>query len=536
MVIALYLRLSESDGDLGVDGKDESNSIENQRMLLQNYIEDRDDLEGEIVEYVDDGYSGTNFNRPSFKRMVEDAKKGSIQLIIVKDLSRLGRDYILAGDYIEQIFPMLNVRFIAVNNNYDSQKYTGGSMGFDMAVSNLINTFYSRDLSKKMKAANKTRWQNGQSTSGSAPFGYVKSKEEKGKWEIDPEAAEIVRLIFNKAVEGNNTTEIAAFLNENQYPIPLVYNETHQNWKLAEFRTKEEERLWDCSKVRTILLRYEYTGAMVMGRHKVLFLGSGRTVKQPESEWTIVEGIHPPIVTHDVYEQAGMVIKTQKGKRYSIDQTYPLKGKVFCGNCHRRLSYAVTTYKEVFCCRAGKQIGKYSNCCKDEYEMRHIETVVMRSLKDLIATLEWLGVKAGNLAKENMTRSKARQKNAKLEIEKLNAEKIRLYERYAEQLITKEAYLQRKKELAEQISLLEDTEREQQDEFNKQSELWETATDLISLAKGFAGEEKISRRIVEAFVFRVKVHNKEKIEIEFLFENEIQKLMESVQGEIKQTA
>ncbi|MCB5715055.1 hypothetical protein [Lactonifactor longoviformis] len=168
--------------------------------------------------------------------------------------------------------------------------------------------------------------------------------------------------------------------------------------------------------------------------------------------------------------------------------------------------------------------------------MRHIEAVVMRSLKDLIATLEWLGVKAGNLAKENMSRSKVRQKNAKLEKEKLNAEKIRLYERYAEQLITKEVYLQRKLELTDQISLLEETEREQQTEFDKQSDLWETATDLTSLAKGFAGEEKISRKIVEAFVFRVKVHNKEKIEIEFLFENEIQKLMESLQDEIKQTA
>ena len=141
MSIAIYLRLSQSDGDLGVDGKDESNSIENQRMLLQEYVEARDDLEGEIVEYVDDGYSGTNFNRPSFKRMIEDAKKGLIRVILVKDLSRLGRDYITAGDYIEQIFPLLQVRFIAVNNNYDSNKFSGGTMGFDMAVSNLITTF-----------------------------------------------------------------------------------------------------------------------------------------------------------------------------------------------------------------------------------------------------------------------------------------------------------------------------------------------------------------------------------------------------------
>ena len=171
MGIAKYLRLSESDGDLGVDGKDESNSIENQRLLLDNFIEARDDLEGEVYEYVDDGFSGTNFDRPSFKRMIEDAKKGKINCIIVKDLSRLGRDYILAGDYIEQIFPMLQVRFIAVNNSYDSAKTTGQNASFDVAISNLINTFYSRDLSKKMKAANKVRWKNGVSTASHAPFG-----------------------------------------------------------------------------------------------------------------------------------------------------------------------------------------------------------------------------------------------------------------------------------------------------------------------------------------------------------------------------
>lgn len=150
MGIAKYLRLSESDGDLGVDGKDESNSIENQRLLLDSFIEGRDDLDGEVYEYVDDGFSGTNFDRPSFKRMIEDAKKGKINCIIVKDLSRLGRDYIVAGDYIEQIFPMLQVRFIAVNNNYDSVKTIGQNAGFDVAISNLINTFYSREDRKSV--------------------------------------------------------------------------------------------------------------------------------------------------------------------------------------------------------------------------------------------------------------------------------------------------------------------------------------------------------------------------------------------------
>lgn len=137
--IAIYLRLSLADGDLKKGSKDESNSIENQRMLLHDYIGKQEDLFGEIVEYVDDGYTGTNFNRPAFQKMIVDLKQGDIKVIMVKDLSRLGRDYIGVGDYIEQIFPLMGVRFIAVNNSFDSMKLNNGTPGIEVAVSNLVN-------------------------------------------------------------------------------------------------------------------------------------------------------------------------------------------------------------------------------------------------------------------------------------------------------------------------------------------------------------------------------------------------------------
>ena len=158
MSLAFYLRLSIADGDLKEGEKDESNSIENQRELLRRYVEINDDLDGDVTEYVDDGYTGTNFNRPAFRQMIEDAKKGKIDTILTKDLSRLGRDYIGVGDYLEQIFPVLGIRYIAVNSNYDSKIYSGTTMGLDMQVSNLINHLYSRDISKKVKSAVRTKW------------------------------------------------------------------------------------------------------------------------------------------------------------------------------------------------------------------------------------------------------------------------------------------------------------------------------------------------------------------------------------------
>ena len=166
MKIAFYLRLSVADGDLGKNDKDESNSIENQRILLQTYLKAKELSENDIAEYIDDGYSGLNFDRPAFQRMIEDAKQGKIDTILVKDLSRLGRDYICVGDYLEQIFPVLGIRFIAVNTNYDSNQFLGKTMGLEMSIGNLINTLYSKDLSKKYKTAIQTKWKQGISTSG----------------------------------------------------------------------------------------------------------------------------------------------------------------------------------------------------------------------------------------------------------------------------------------------------------------------------------------------------------------------------------
>ena len=212
--IAIYLRLSLADGDLKKGSKDESNSIENQRMLLHDYIGKQEDLFGEIVEYVDDGYTGTNFNRPAFQKMIVDLKQGDIKVIMVKDLSRLGRDYIGVGDYIEQIFPLMGVRFIAVNNSFDSMKLNNGTPGIEVAVSNLVNNMYSRDIAKKIRAALETNWKNGKATCTNVPFGYVWNKKGGQRWEIDPEAAPCVKKVFELALSGRNTTQIAYGMNE----------------------------------------------------------------------------------------------------------------------------------------------------------------------------------------------------------------------------------------------------------------------------------------------------------------------------------
>lgn len=528
-MIAFYLRLSESDGDLGIDGKNESNSIENQRLFLNTFFEAREDLEGETVEYVDDGYSGTNFDRPAFKRMIEDAKKGIIKIIIVKDLSRLGRDYIVAGDYIEQIFPLLRVRFIAVNNGYDSFKYTSGTMGFDMAVSNLINTFYSRDLSKKLKAANKVRWEKGINTSGRAAFGYLVDSERKGKWKIDPEAAEIVRYIFDLALEGKGTAQIAYHLNEKKYPTPSIYNAIKKKWKMAEIVTTDSERLWSYNMVLEILRRYEYTGALVIGRRKSIFVGDKRGVRQPWEKVTVVENVNEPIVSLEEFEQASLVIKSKQKPDFIIEQSYPLKGRVRCGNCRNSLCYNAAGLEETLYCGHSRSIGKHSRCCKEDYSMKRIEALVMHSLEEMIHTFLWLGDKAEKKTRNNMIMAKKHAKEEQAQLDTLKADKIRQYELYAEDKITKEAYLRRKQELIRKIEDLETEIKADTEEVKTQNELRKTAIHMTSIAGKYDGEQKLSRGMVEAFIKNVYVYDKEHIEITYLFEDEIKKLLGQVQ-------
>ena len=193
-MIAAYQRISRADGDLGKDGKDKSNSIENQKELIQRYISCKESLQNvPVMDFVDDGYTGSNFDRPGFQQMMDGVRNGKIDTIIVKDLSRFGRDYIGVGEYMEQIFPLLGVRLIAINDNYDSNNYKGTTLGMDVVVSNLVNTMYCRDAGKKLRTANQVKWRKGITTASAAPFGYQFDPDKKGAFIIDLPAAKIVR-------------------------------------------------------------------------------------------------------------------------------------------------------------------------------------------------------------------------------------------------------------------------------------------------------------------------------------------------------
>lgn len=249
---ALYIRLSLEDGDVDGVTKAESNSVNAQRHLLSEFYANQEEFQNiPSLEYVDDGYSGTNFNRPAFRRMMEDASAGRIGIIVVKDFSRFGRDDLEVGNYLEKILPLLGVRFISVNDGFDSENYSGITGGMNVALKNMLNAMYSRDLSKKVRSAMTTHAQKGEYMPAFPPYGYLKDSENKHHLIVDPEAAAIVKLVFTMAADGKTKGQIAKYLNENNVMTCREY--MHQKGVRLHGENEKAKKLWSVTTISDML-------------------------------------------------------------------------------------------------------------------------------------------------------------------------------------------------------------------------------------------------------------------------------------------
>jgi len=505
-----YYRLSQEDGD-----KAESDSIQNQRELIKDFLRKHPEI-SDYREFVDDGYSGTNFNRPAFIRMIEDAKKGFLQVIIVKDLSRLGRDYIDVGDYLEQIFPLLGVRFIAVCSMYDSNDYQGQTLGLEMNLSNLVNSLYSKDISKKYKSAIQTKWKQGKSTSGRVPYGYVKSQSDKYVWEVDPEAAEVVRLIFEKAACGWGTREIAGFLNENKYLTPGQYKERHGVVRYANRVVTDEEWLWDTYTVLRILKCYSYTGALVQGVHASVRIGSRASRTTEPEERFIVENVHPPIVSKEQFYNAQSAIRS--GKKHTLHQKtgFSLGGKIRCGNCGLSMSYYDAKAPTV-ACRHKQNVGQHSKCDSTVYSAAEIEAIVLYSLKRQLRIAKAMGIATTSSEyKSDYGIGEMEQK-----IAELKAQTMRNYEAYAEGVISKGQYLQKKTAVNEHIRQLEDACTQKKKLLEQEFDINSQRERFMKNAEKSESWKQLTRRLVDEYIDAVIIYDPQHIEVKFLFEDTV---------------
>lgn len=300
-----YLRISQEDSaDI------ESNSIRNQREMIRQYIAEQDEFRGAtVVDYVDDGISGSRNDRKAYQRLLADVGRGEVDCIIVKDLSRIGRNMLEVDDLLMNHLVALNVRFIAINNGYDSFAHPLSNL--ELAVINLANQHYNRDLAEKSKSAKLVKQKRGEYLAH-APFGYKKSLTEKNKLVPDEEAAGYVRLIYLLACEGRRTVEIAQILNAQGVPSPSVYK-TRNGWKNMWTQVIDPDYCFWTNGVTYNLIKNEvYIGKAVSNKHKVVDIGTGHTKPRPRDEWIVVPNAHEPLVSEADFQKAQLVLSKKK--------------------------------------------------------------------------------------------------------------------------------------------------------------------------------------------------------------------------------
>lgn len=330
--IAKYLRLSSEDTDLKQAGKRESNSIANQRNLLDAHISRIPEFAGaEVLEFCDDGWSGKNFERPAVQDLLLQVRQGKIQCIIVKDLSRFGRDYLTVGNYISRIFPFMGVRFIAVNDGLDSIRPMDID-SLDTSFKALLYDLYSRDLSRKVRAAKRFRAQKGYFLSPFAPFGYGKDPEDKNHLVADPEAAETVRRIFRMAADGYAAVQIARTLNAESVPTPMQYKRA-AGCSRTVWPCVSEDNFWTGAAIVTILRDERYIGKSIYGKRTRDQVGHVHSVKAGRPDWIVIEGTHEGIVDTELFRRAQENLREYIERGSAQYEKKPLHGKVRCGVC-----------------------------------------------------------------------------------------------------------------------------------------------------------------------------------------------------------
>lgn len=377
---AAYLRLSRDDEDIDGSMKSESGSISSQRELIRAYIKEHGDIEL-FHTYVDDGYSGANFDRPGFKKMMADIKAGDVDCVIVKDLSRFGRDYIEAGRFIQKTFPAFHVRFIAVTDNFDSQMADQNTKSLVLPVKNFINDSYCRDISCKVKSHQKIKREQGKFIGAFAMYGYRKSAEDKNRLCPDGYAADIVRRIFMWKLEGMSAHAIACRLNGLGILSPMEYKKSHGEKFYTGFQTNVTAK-WSAVAVKRILTDEVYTGAMVQGKKEQVNYKVRKMAQKPQAEWVRVEGTHEAVISREDFEMVQALLRVDTRANAGSACAHLFSGILFCGDCGGAMARRVNRYKgkssiSYICPTRNKSQG----CTRHNMLENGLKTAVLQALR-----------------------------------------------------------------------------------------------------------------------------------------------------------
>ena len=503
---ALYTRLSREDGD-----KPESDSIANQRALLESFASRQPDLEV-AGQYSDDGFTGTNFDRPDFRRMLADIEAGNINCVIVKDLSRFGRDYIDTGRYLERWFPEHGVRFLAVNDHIDSEN---GPYDMLLPFKNVFNEQYARDISSKVKSAVQAKQRQGQFIGAFASYGYRKDPEDHNKLRIDPCAAVVVRRIFDLYEQGNGKIRIAKLLNEEGVPCPSEYKKLngeryHNGQKLGK------TTYWTYATIHRILKNHMYIGNMEQGRAPRQIM-HGKARQLDRSQWTVVEGTHEPIISRQQWDRVQALLEKDARTPAFEQNISPFAGFLHCGDCGRAMCKTNHPGGAHYCCGSYKRYGP-AVCTRHSISQRELEQIVLDDLNKIIQAVGSLKALAEEAAPERKLRSlQAERERIQNNMDRVYHLKKGVYEDFRSGLLTQTEYLSYKEDYTRQEEALSaqlaQLEREQPESIFERP--W-----IASLLKH--GKLKELDRITMAETVKdILVFEDGHIEITYLFSDEL---------------
>ena len=379
-ITALYCHLSRDDGT-----ESESNSIGNQKKLLSQKAKEMGLTDTKY--YVDDGYTGTNFNRPGFQQLIDDIEIGLVSAVMVKDLSRLGRDYVSVGNYTDSYFPEHNIRFIAVNDAIDSDEGESEIAPFK----NILNEMYARDISKKIRSSHRLRVSMGEPLS-QPPYGYMKSPENKKKWIIDPEAATVVKSIFKMCLDGKGNETIARELQESEVLIPMAYWRS-KGLNRGGKKTQTNPYKWCKTTIQKILSQQEYCGDIINFKTYSKSFKNKRRIENSKENWAVFKDVNEPIIDRETFETVQKFISKTKRRtpKKENGERSIFNGLIYCGDCHSKMRYHTSTSnKEIhyFTCSDNK-VDYRGNCPRRHYVRADaLEEVVKLELRRLVEILE----------------------------------------------------------------------------------------------------------------------------------------------------
>ena len=502
--VGIYLRLSREDDDY----KEESSSITNQRNYILNYLKNNNNLNF-VDEYIDDGFSGGDFDRPAFKRMLIDIEYKKIDCVIVKDQSRLGRND-LVPYYIRQFFPLKKVRFIAINSDidtFDENKIGNKMIGFY----SIMNTHYCIDISEKVKSTLNTKKKEGKHLGGTACYGYKKDPNNKYKLIIDEKAAKVVKMIFNLFVNGNSLQMIARHLDDLKIPIPSIYKNLNRGMKSTMYGH------WQTRTIDEILKNEMYIGNMCQGKRKRIAVNIKHLIRNPKNKWIIVKNTHEPIIDKEIFDMVQSIYSKNSHITKNTNK-YLLKGFIFCKECSHTIGINTVKNKGYLVCNYYRKYSKLHACTPHRMKYDYLESIVLNKIKqqikncnqnELIYILKRnnkIELKIEEIIKEN--------KKLKIEIKDFNRKNKEIYNDKLNKIISKKIYLEMKNQITKEKI---ENEKKLKENFDNIKKLKTTNINYEKIVDDFMYLKNINRKIISYLIDKIIIDENLNIEIFYKF-------------------